>query len=84
MGMSEETLIDSWRFMEDLVLAKEIKREGCYQKFVMQGTYASPKHGLERLTRKNSGCNKSMIDFFIIGKVDRMFFRNVYMITVEF
>ena len=38
--------------MEDLVLVKEIKREGCYCNFVMQSTYASPSHGLERLARR--------------------------------
>ena len=36
MGMLEETLVDSRGCMEDLVLAKEIKREGCCYNFVMQ------------------------------------------------
>ena len=39
-------------FMEDLVLADEIKRVRCYVNFVMQSTYASATNGFERLTRR--------------------------------
>ena len=36
----------------ELALAKDFKREGCYYNIVMQCTYASPTHRLERLTRR--------------------------------
>ena len=51
----------------------------------MLSTYVSPTHGLVRLTRKKitycSGCNKSKIDFCIMGKVDQNFLENVKVIT---
>ena len=52
---------------------------------MMQGTYASPTYGLERLTGRNitygSECNESEFDFYVVEKVDRMFLKNVIVIT---
>ena len=39
--------------MEDLVLAKEIRRVGFCMNLAMQSAFASPTHGLEWLTRKD-------------------------------
>ena len=52
--MLADTLMDFMGLTEDLTLVNVINREGCCQIFVMQNTYASPAHDLERLTKKGN------------------------------
>ena len=47
--MLSETSMKFMGVIDYLVLAKGIKREGCYYNVAIQGTYLSLTHGLERL-----------------------------------
>ena len=65
-------------FIEDIELAKNVKKEGHYQNFVTEWTGASPTRCLERLTQKkvfhSLRNNDSETNFCMIGKEHGSFF----------
>ena len=76
--------MDFKRFMDDIGLVTEIRRERCYKNFVAQSTYTSSTYGLERLTRQECPASQTPmkeIDFCLVG--NSLFLKYVKVIIGE-